>query len=308
MALALVTEPGSAQGAPDPFSGFLGQNTTFALARANWTGSLPPMAELSAHLASLSPLREALMATLPPPPEAAIAAPFSDDLLVALANLRAAELNEAYALLEGVGYQLLTVGELVVDKGPASVALLTAGNELIAMGYFAAAMASREQAGAARRVLTALEDKVRGERAAAEQVVPVQTGATDGPLAFDPGLIYGSWQRLETDLAGQRVTYRITRDQIVKTSSIALPNGRMSTRVETTPGAVATDLAYETAEDGQVPEQAKVRILIDKSGGGTLLLDFTYLRALGGAPGSALDILVEEDGERKAFVRIGKGS
>jgi hypothetical protein len=296
--------PGLDLGAQDPVSVFLARNVNFALAQANRTGGLPPLPELNDRLALLSPLRQSILATLPVP-VANLTAPPSEDLLAALANLRSAELNEIYGILEGIGYQLVAAGELVAVQPLVSAALLAAGNELLSFGYFSTALASHVQAEAARHVVTTLQDKAMADPLASDQAAASSTAAATD-VALEPKFFYGSWERLENVPSGQRVVYTFTPKDVVRKQSTTLPNGHRATRVRSTPGAVTVDLAYETPGAAQAPDQAEVRIIVDKADGGSMTLAFTYLHAAGdgAARGAGLEVLVEEDGERKAFLRM----
>ena len=85
-------------------------------------------------------------------------------------------------------------------------------------------------------------------------------------------------------------------------------NGKKRIQSEDEPGAVRCYVTSDLPDDGATAGQVNVTMLVDRSGGKTWALSFAFLRAKGTAVGKtteeAVDVLVEQEGEKKAFVRV----
>jgi hypothetical protein len=315
--------------APNASAVILSTGLQQALAQGNATGALPPLEDLRGQLASQFPLGPFLPTTLQDLPEAPPDTqdlPPSPELQAALSNLRIAQLNEAYGTLESIGYQLVAASFLTPQNPPLVEAFQVAGNQLLSIGYVSAGLAGREQASAARISIQDLIDKSRQASAASSSSGTSSSGAgtAAAPItnpwaaqdlagALDPNLIYGIWQRLETDPSGLRVLYKITPAQVIKVQAGPGQGDHQEVRTQAYPGAVTGELRYQAPSGSSGLDEAtgrvNVDILIEKANGKTMLLPFLFIhaRSAGDGEGSATDILVEREGEQKAFVRLTKG-
>ena len=309
--LSLPSLPAFNLSAPDPVSSFVAQGVNQALARANSTGSLPPLAELNPLLANNNPLQASVLATLPvqvnpAPPAAATAAttpaggsPLSVEMTAALTTLDIAQLTEAFNILKGIGLQLIGDGYIFINNTNLSAALRAAGNELEGLGHVYGAMASEVRVDATQQLITAMQSRPS----------PADPGA-----AIEPEVIYGTWQRLETTEPRSLVLYKFTREEFVRISAVPTGNGNRRVSTENHPGAVTAYVSYEVPGEDFSFDQAlgaiKVTVQIEASDCKLLTFDFSFLRARGkdveGDGEVLVDVLVETAGERKAFVRVSK--
>jgi hypothetical protein len=131
----------------------------------------------------------------------------------------------------------------------------------------------------------------------------------DGHLPAD--VIYGTWERFENTPSASRITYQFTPATWVKTNLTLDAEGDETVATEVHPGTVTGYVTYQR-RPGQSPLDAalgkiKVTILLEQASGKTTTLAFAYLKAQGSPDGAlpdlALEVLMEEDGEKKAFVK-----
>ena len=364
--VAFGTQPAWNLSASDPASVFAAQGVNLALARANASGALPPLQELTALLTANSPAAS-ILATLPAP---ASATPFTtaatpedsasgipdatspvvsnpvlapsfllnapnqlrserngmgaaamdggDDRAAAKAlndaqtALTVAQLTNAFYILETIGDQLLADAALLALKGNASVAaaLEFAGFQCASLGFALATAASEENTAAAQRTITYLQDTASLQKAQAASLAAQASSSADGSV--DPDLIYGTWQRLENQGSGQLILYKVTRNEFVKINVTTDANGDEDVEIEAHPGAVTAYISYKRPGGGGSPEKVigriNLKLVVGKADGSRLALTFAVLQAKGSDGGEnagrTVEVLVEQEGERKAFVRV----
>jgi len=340
--------------APDPTSAFVAQRVGLALAHANGTGALPPLADLNQLLAGANPLGGSVLQTLPAqgpwttaqasssaPPAATgavpsrtrsaaigtspeptentpqlpsfllnspanqpVRTPTPDPVTAARTNLDVAQLTNAFYILEAIGNQLLGDAALLTLTGVPQVAAAVefTGFQLASVGFGFAFAASMETTQAAQQALDAALEAQTAQPPPQPQEVQA---------AFDPDVLYGTWRRFENASSGMVITYRFSRSEFLKSNTTTGPDGSESTDLELHPGAVTGYVSYRRPAPGAAPgdgdERILVRLVVANENVQPLELKFFYLRAKGrNAQDDAdvfLDILVERDGEHKAFVK-----
>jgi hypothetical protein len=328
----------------DPASLLAAQGVAQALVNANGTGALPPLEALNGMLVQYSLTRQSVLATLPPallqpvpdsgtpaddlPPveEAEATGPdklipagpsdislesdavLSEDFSAAQSNLQATILTEAYYIQNAIGLNLLADASLFPQDVPYLFdALSYAANELLSTGAGTAAVASRVQVQAAQRVISALEARQKKQAAGPGAAGSKATGQSKRLEDFlDPKLIYGFWQRLETDDSGRRVRYQVTPTGVSKRTETPNPDGGRRVQSEVRPGAVDGFVSYDTG--GLGAGTVNVTIQLAQANGQTVSRDFVYLRANSSDPDQpgTLDVLVEQQGDHHAYVRIAR--
>ena len=322
--------------APDATSVFTAQGVNVALARANTSGALPSLDALNTLLEGNHPSGGSVLQTLTLDPGATLTLPevepgtsaATDDqpqsgdigrtnlpsfllnqpsdvpntqsaaaLAAAQANLDVAQLTNVFYLLEAIGNQLIGDAALVVVDAPrVASALEFAGFQLASIGFFFAEAASQRTTGAAQTALAYLQPQ--------PPAPPAQGTLTP---VLNPELIYGTWERLNNDRSPQTILYKVSRTEVVKINATVVGEGQEDIETEVHPGAVSGYLSYRRPTGsgtlGQVLGDIQVRVVIDKADGTSLALKFVYLRATGDSE-QDLDVLVEQQGEKKAYVKI----
>ena len=247
---------------------------------------------------------------------------YTNEMLAVITTRDSARLIEVQATLLSISYQMVVASELAFNHSDVAKAFLVVAGELQSLAFASGAAASDVQAVDAERVLNLLQEKAKAQDAKiAAASAEAKAGSFDiqsfSPgLAglLDPSLIYGTWQRLETTLAGQLILYKITRNEFVKINASTDSQGRQAIRTEFHPGAVTAEMSYTLNPDGlgrqEASAEVSVTILVEKSASNRMELQFSFLRAKGSAFGEdtnlVMDVLVEQEGEKKAFVRVSK--
>jgi hypothetical protein len=273
--------------------------------------------------------------TLEVPASQAVAPLSSQDrldqaLTAARKILRVAQLTETSNILQTVANQLFSDSLLLRNQTVVSTALQVVAFDLAALGFGLASSAAGITTVTAQETLDALEKQAEARSAAAGPGTPLANTAASAsepakpgpanlllppPLGpgglLSPDVIYGTWERLENTPSGNRVTYKFSPSAWVKTSTTLEPGGEEAVATEVHPGAVMAYVSYQR-RPGQASLDAvlgkiKVNIVLEQLSGRTTTLAFAYLQAEGSpdgdSPGLVLDVLVEEEGDRKAFVR-----
>jgi hypothetical protein len=328
---AWATLQGFNLSAPKPPNVFAAQAVNLALARANGTGVFPPMGPFMDLLARSNPSNTSILQTLPPfvaqpsPafPEADLATPVAvadvaagksqktavnDEIIAVLGALNAAQLTEVYYLLASTGIQLIAESALLIENVPVSAALGFAGNEILSMAHAAGALASQVQVESAQYALAVLVNATKAKPAKPELAPTAPEAAPAGASGryLDPSLIYGTWKRLENRPSGEEVLYRITRNELVIMNSATDDQGDQAIQTEIHPGAVEGYVSYRLpAGQTQAAGRVKVAILVKQASGSSLTMNFYFLKAGEEASAGAFDVLVEQEGDGKAFLRIG---
>ena len=248
--------------------------------------------------------------------EAPISASLKDEMIAVLAVLNVAQLTEAYYILASIGIQLLADASLVIDHPAVAGALNFAGNEVLSLGHATAAMGSQVEVNAAQYALGVLVKKSKSPAAARPHPargLPRDQGAghrEELSGILDPSLVYGTWQRLETDPSGQLIMYKVTRNELVKINATTDRDGVESIRTECHPGSVVGYVNYRRPTGSHSVEDStgkiNVVLVVEKSNGHQLSMTFTFLRAKDAENTQSVDVLVENEGEKKAFVRLSK--
>jgi hypothetical protein len=330
--------PGLDLGAPGAGSATAAQSVGLALTRANATGALPPLDDLNALLATLNPIRGSILRTLPAaapaaqatgaatplpldpraallPGTAASAAAIEgtdEETLKALRILRIAELTETFYTLECIGNQLIADSAMAANNATLTQALRVAGYEMIAAGYTFAIQASQTTTVGAQQAVATLLNRSAAAAAAAPGPAAPAAAAVDTRLRglVDPNVIFGSWQRLENTPSTEVVVYRITPQAFMKITSALDGDGDEAIEAELHPGAITGRVSYKRPAGSVQLEDAlgrvKVVILVAKADGTAMAFNFSYLRARSQVEAHelAVDVLVEEEGERKAFYKL----
>ena len=329
--------PGLNLSAPDPVSAAVAGGVNLALARANGSGALPALGLLNDQFAAQNPLGGSPLATLPQPSDVTqpirlnplrfgttvldISLSSSTEMQAAILNLNAAQLQEAGRLIQSIGHQLLAGAGLAFDNKTVVGALAFAGDDLLGIGDALEAAAAHAEGQAIQEVILGIEDKAdkadKAAKAAKAQAASSQDAfGPDGTL--DPRLVYGTWERLENAPPPARISYTFTRTEFVKRNATTA-NRRKAVLNEVHPGAVTAYVSYELPEDDACPGdadacpgaplgQVAVTILIEQASGKTLTLAFNHVKAqgasLGKDPEASFDVLIEREGDKKAFVKI----
>ena len=240
---------------------------------------------------------------------------FNDEMVALLAVLNVAQLTEAYYLQASIGLQLLADASLFTENPTLAGALNFAGNELLSLGHATAALGSQLEVDAAQYALAALIKRNQTRQATPGEPGPALASALvanpDSPAGIlDPSLVYGSWQRVENQPSGQFIMYKVTRNELVKINATTDPDGVEAIRTECHPGSVVGYVSYRRPTGSLALEDSlgkvKVTLVVEKSNGNTMSLEFSFLRARDAANSQAVDVLVEEDGEKKAFLRVSR--
>jgi hypothetical protein len=241
--------------------------------------------------------------------------------------LKVAQLTETSNILQAVANQLFADSLLLRNLTGVATALQVVAFDLAALGFGLASTAADITTVTAHETLDALERQAEARpehgtpqaNTAAAASEPAKPGPANllpqrplgpgGLLSAD--VIYGAWERLENTPSGQRVTYQFSPSAWRKTSTTLEPGGEEAIATEVHPGTVTAYVSYQR-RPGQASLDAvlgriKVNIVLEQLSGRTTTLAFAYLQAEGSpdgdSPGLALDVLVEEEGDRKAFVR-----
>ena len=312
------------------------QSINLALGRANASGVLPPLEDLTARLSQNSFPNFSSMAPLSSPaglalnPLLAGSVPFNNwnisadtAMLAALDSLNAAQLQAAGRILQGVGHQLLADASLASDNKTVAQALAFAGDNLLSMGDFFEAAAALAEAEADLQIIRGLPGKEAGLRSQEEYLKtladgglhPSEKAPPPDPFALalmvNPGIIYGTWQRVENSPSNQLIMYKVSREEVVKLN-VTTVDKQKRIHTESYPGPVTCEVAYTIPEDADSFDQAigpvLVTMLINNPQGKVMTFPFSYLRAKGTAVGAGteldVDVLIEREGEKKAFFRI----
>ena len=340
--------------AGDPSSVLAAQGVNLALARANASGTLPPLADLNAALARANPQGTSILSTLPAPLEplppldqegtdpsgtggglppqlpsfllnapgnlqaSGMSSSLSKDYADAQTALSVAQLTDAFYILEGVGNQLLAAAAASVDlTGNATVAeaLEAAGFECASVGFYLAAAASFQNTAAAQRTIAYLEEQAQAQAQAQLKAAenppagskPAEAAALAGALA--PDLVFGVWKRLENTLSNQTILYQFSPTAFVKVNVTTDAEGDDDLETEYHPGAVTAYMSYKRRAGSATPDLkgGKIKLRVVAGDGGRLVMTFLYLQVEGVPAGTVLDILVQQDEEKKAFFRIAEG-
>jgi hypothetical protein len=327
--LALLFRSSLNMTTPNPVNLAVAAGANLALGNANASGLLPPWGALvpgpmGTLLASPPPLSVAPVGADPLPYQLGTVA-YSNQaehyaLNAAIHAMNAFELYTAGRIIQGVGHQLIADSALAeIASQNVSAALKAAGNNLVSMGDFFQAAAAVEEVEAADDVIVGVTAKEQKEQ---DKARPDAANGTGGdreaqrtpwnPLALagavDPDLCYGTWQSIDTQIAQQYILYKVSRAEFVK-FNVTTRNGRPSVHSEYEPGKVRCQVASDFPEQGASASgsqpNTRVTMLVDRACGETLVLAFAFLRAEPGTgTGEAVDVLVEREGERKAFVRV----
>ena len=322
--------------APDPPSRLAAVAVTQALARANFSGGLPPLPELNTMIAGASPGGDSVLATLPelldvPNPsfpslsygtqeagDETGDAPgqnnrqaLVDERVAILSVTKAAQLTEAYYTLASVSYDLLAVAAGLAYTHPEVAGLLEmSGNALQAIGYGLGAQASQVQVEAAHYALSVLDTRIKAQ--SKPSVPSPATGLPTAPTAsgispqdlVDPEFIFGVWQTVDAGDSAQNVTYKVTRTGIVKLNATITPDGTW-VRNEVHTGAVSGYVSFlmptggtTLAEVGEV----NVTLMVERLDRPPIALDFWYLRV--NISGQAKDMLVAQDAARTVYLKV----
>ena len=293
----------------DPTSVFAAQGVDLALLRANLSGNLPPLADLNAMLARSSPQGASVLDTLPSPAalagqstgvslprlpsfllnppadQAQTTVPSTDALAAAQSALTVAQLTDVFYIVESIAQQLLADSTLLLDTPKVAQALEFAGFQLASIAFSFAAAASIETTAAAQRALVTLQ---------APQPAPPAHRVVPGVER-----LYGSWERLETSSSPQIVVYKFSRDEFVNITTVTGGEDAGAIEVDSLPGPVAAHLSIRPS--GEI----RVTVKVHRDGDQPLVLKFIYLKAeSSGDDPDSLETLVEQDGARRAFVKI----
>ena len=209
-------------------------------------------------------------------------------------------LTNAFYLLEGIGNQLLADAVLVAPFPNVSLALQSVGFQLASGGFDFAFAASMETTAAAQLSLNTLLEKAVASRA---QAPPPAQPAGPTVESLDPGLLFGTWERMTNVLIGERITYRFTRTDWVKVNTTRAADGSQDTEQELHPGAVTVYVNHRRPPSGTAEEdRILVKVVVANDQIEPLTLTFHYVRAsLGGGP--VLDLLVGFSPEPEIFVK-----
>jgi hypothetical protein len=319
--------------ASDPSSVFMAQSVNLALARANGTGALPPLEKLNALIAGANPARRSVLDTLTPtaptaqastpsslPPlpsfllSAATQTPTSDDLLAAQSVVSVSQLTEIFYQLEAIGNQLIADSALLSGVPAAAVAVEFAGFELSSIGFSVAAVASHETTEAAQRALALVMKK-------AEQPPPRPAANGGGPSrsagnVLDRTFLYGTWQQVDTTPSDRSIRYRLTPNDLLRIITTSDPCGMETTEVDYYPGSAVIHLSYRHPAGQSGLEDAtgniNVKLLLKDPEGASKVITFSWFKVEGTATGTQppplLEVLVEQEGDRKAYVRVTEDS
>ena len=121
-------------------------------------------------------------------------------------------------------------------------------------------------------------------------------------------LVYWVWQRFENTFSNQTILYKFAPQEFVKVNVTTDAEGDDLIETEYHPGAVSAKMRYKRTAASQSPDlrSGKVQVRV-VAGGGGLVMPFVYLQLTGLTNGMILDLLVEQDGEKRAFYRIAEG-
>ena len=287
------------------------RGVNLALAQANATGALPSLTGLNTLLQAGKPEYPSILATLtldaaPASFTDSLAAfqaqtPLSgsranqgdgsttsldNELFAAQSVLDSAQLFKAYYLISGIGFTLRAASSLVNDSAVAN-SLDFAGFELLTVANLAAAAGSQVQVNAAQRVLQ-LES-------AEAQPGPESCRNTDPRCYLSPEFIYGTWQANTSQPLPTLILYQFKPSHFLKVNQTG-----EQVETEFTPGTLTALVNY--LQPGQ--EDVRVSVLVEKSNGRTLRLDFQVPEADPGTPSGAPAQLVETSGARQTFVKV----
>ena len=313
-ALTVIPPPLPAPANLAPATSFAGQGITLALARANRTGALPPTEDLQGMLtqrgSQFGPLLTSLASaggTL----TGADSAPITQEMRVALNAMTFAQQNEAFYILELVAHQFLGVALTLSSNPPLAIALNLVATEIDIAALAIGAGAYHDQADFAWQTFHTLQTDAQAAAkpfstpAPGAAVVARRGYRSELTDALDVGAVYGHWQRIENALSGEQVLYKWTANGLDKVRVSTDDRGRRQVRTERHAGTVSGYVEYPVADEGdslRALEPAKATLVIEKTNGDTTTFTFRLLKIQ--EQGVDLGILVERDGEKKAFIKV----
>ena len=244
---------------------------------------------------------------------------FRNEVTAAGAVLTVAQLTESYYMVSSIGLNFIADSFLVANVSALYNAFSFLGNELQSVGYAIAAAAAQVQVNEAQSAISMLQKQAQGGTSAGPNsttqagdrspMTPATGTPSDGFL--DPDLIYGTWYRLDFDMSGDKVIYKVARNGVVKTQTTTNEDGDTSVQTKGTPGAVMGYLSYTLPKGSTSPSDAVGRInltiTVEQSNGNSMSMHFFYIKSQSpGNSSQSLDVLVEQEGQKKAFIRISK--